>query len=273
LTTDPLPDVLGPVAESWELGGGDICRALRVRTDRGVFFAKTPQRPDPHMFEVEAAGLRLLGDAVPGLAPRVVHVDAQWLVLEWVDTTAPTGPAAEALGRRLAALHANTGSTFGAGPEHGRIGSLPMPAGHYDSWPAMYARLRLAPLLDEGLPATRRLVDVLTTEPEWAGPAEPPSLLHGDLWSGNLLWASQPMLIDPAVHTGHRETDLAMLALFGAPHLQRILAAYDEAFPLADGWRDRVALHQLWPLLVHHRLFGAGYGARAEAICEAYLQR
>jgi fructosamine-3-kinase len=96
--------------------------------------------------------------------------------------------------------------------------------------------------------------------------------LHGDLWSGNVLWSDPVRLIDPASHTGHRETDLAMLALFGTPHLDRILAAYQEVYPLSQGWQTRVGLHQLWPLLVHHRLFGGGYGARAERIAAGYLR-
>ena len=92
-----------------------------------------------------------------------------------------------------------------------------------------------------------------------AAPAEPPARLHGDLWSGNVLWAPDgAWLIDPAAHGGHRETDLAMLALFGCPHLDAVLAAYDEAAPLADGWRARVPTHQLFPLLVHVVLFGRG---------------
>jgi fructosamine-3-kinase len=100
-----------------------------------------------------------------------------------------------------------------------------------------------------------------------AGPAEPPSRIHGDCWSGNVLWSGgRGWLIDPAAHGGHRETDLAMLALFGAPFLDRILAAYQEVAPLAAGWRARVPLHQLHPLLVHACLFGAGYaGPVAEA--------
>jgi fructosamine-3-kinase len=93
-------------------------------------------------------------------------------------------------------------------------------------------------------------------------PPEPPARLHGDLWPGNLLWGAdgQVWLVDPAAHGGHRETDLALLALFGgAPHLDRILAAYREVWPLADGWADRVPLHQLHLLLVHTALFGAAY--------------
>ena len=108
---------------------------------------------------------------------------------------------------------------------------------------------------------------------ELAGPQEPPARIHGDLWSGNVLWGSDgtAWLIDPAAHGGHRETDLAMLALFGAPHLQRLLDAYAEAAPLADGWRERVPLHQLHPLLVHAVLFGGGYGARAAQAARSLL--
>ena len=99
-----------------------------------------------------------------------------------------------------------------------------------------------------------------TGSPSLAGPPEPPSRIHGDCWSGNVLWSGgRGWLIDPAAQGGHRETDLAMLALFGAPYLDRILAAYSDVAPLAAGWRDRVPLHQLHPLLVHACLFGSGY--------------
>jgi fructosamine-3-kinase len=105
--------------------------------------------------------------------------------------------------------------------------------------------------------------------------------LHGDLWAGNVLWTQLPpdapetwtgaALIDPAAHGGHAETDLAMLALFGLSDLDAVTGAYHEVSPLADGWRERVGLHQLFPLLVHAVVFGGSYGAKAEAKAELYL--
>ena len=103
-------------------------------------------------------------------------------------------------------------------------------------------------------------------------PEEPPARLHGDLWNGNVLWAADgAWLIDPAATGGHRESDLAMLALFGLPNLERMLEAYTDRTPLADGWQDRIGLHQLFPLLVHACLFGGGYGARAAAVAARYV--
>ena len=146
-------------------------------------------------------------------------------------------------------------------------------------WAPWYAAHRVAPYL-----ATARDAGDLTADeaaviervcdrlPELAGPPEPPARLHGDLWSGNVLWSTDgAWLIDPAAHGGHRETDLAMLALFGCPHLDTVLAAYDEAAPLAPGWRDRVPLHQLFPLLVHVVLFGRGYAGQCVAAARAAL--
>jgi fructosamine-3-kinase len=111
--------------------------------------------------------------------------------------------------------------------------------------------------------------------PGLAGPAEPPARLHGDLWNGNVLWAAdgEVRLIDPAAHGGHRETDLAMLGLFGCPHLDRVFVGYQEAAPLADGWRDRVGLHRLFPLLVHAVLFGRGYAEQALTAARETLAR
>ena len=157
---------------------------------------------------------------------------------------------------------------------NGALGNAMQP-----DWASWYAERRLAPYLkrarDGGAlsPADARPVEaVIGRIGELAGPAEPPSRIHGDLWSGNVLWpGGRGALIDPAAHGGHRETDLAMLALFGAPSLDRILRAYHEAVPLADGWRDRVPLHQLHPLLVHACLFGPAYAPQVAAAARAAL--
>jgi fructosamine-3-kinase len=108
--------------------------------------------------------------------------------------------------------------------------------------------------------------------PELAGPAEPPARLHGDLWSGNVITdgRGQPVLIDPAVYGGHREVDLAMLALFGGLS-PRVVAAYEARTPLAAGWKTRTRLWQVYPLLVHAILFRGSYVEAAEAAMRAYL--
>src|SRR5262249_31087802 len=146
------------------------------------------------------------------------------------------------------------------------------------AWPSWYAEHRIEPYLrlaaDSGVlewPAARIVGEVCTRIESLAGPPEPPARLHGDLWSRNVLWSDEAWLIDPAAHGGHRETDLAMLQLFGCPHLDRILAAYRESAPLAPGWRARVPLHQLFPLLVHTVLFGWSYAAQATAAARAAL--
>jgi fructosamine-3-kinase len=147
------------------------------------------------------------------------------------------------------------------------------------SWPEWYAEYRVLPYLRRsagslgasGVAVIERVCERL---PELAGPPEPPARLHGDLWQGNVLWGTddRAWLIDPAAHGGHRETDLAMLALFGCPQWDRVLAAYQEVTPLADGWADRVPLHQLFPLLVHTELCGGGYASQAVAAARAALR-
>jgi fructosamine-3-kinase len=221
---------------------------------------------DPAGFAAEAAGLRWLAaaDAVP--VPAVLAFDGSCLITEWIDGGSTSRAAAARFGRELARLHAAGASRFGT-PWPGTIAGLPLPDHEAASWPDWYAASRVLPYARIARDAgTLSGADVALVEsacarlPELAGPAEPPSRIHGDCWAGNVLWSGgRGWLIDPAAQGGHRETDLAMLALFGAPYLESILAAYREAAPLADGWRGRVPMHQLHPLLVHACLFGGTY--------------
>ncbi|KWW97835.1 fructosamine kinase [Carbonactinospora thermoautotrophica] len=230
------------------------------------------------LFAAEAAGLRWLGEAGAVPVPQVLAVDEETLVLPWLESEPATAPAAERFGRELAALHAAGAESFGASWP-GFIAELPMDNTPGSSWPSWYAERRVLPFLRAAVDRgglskdDARLVERVVERIEaLAGPAEPPSRIHGDCWSGNVLWAGgRGWLVDPAAHGGHRETDLAMLALFGAPFLDRILAAYQEVSPLADGWRARVPLHQLHPLLVHVVLFGRGYRSAVVEAARAAL--
>lgn len=234
---------------------------------REVFVKAAPDQAG--VFAAEAAGLRWLGEAGPDApVPAVLAADDRVLVLPWLPSAPPTREAAERFGRELAALHTGARPDAYGAPWDGFIADLPLDNTLDDrGWPRWYAERRLEPFLRRAgrhlSPDDVRLVErVMARAEDLAGPPEPPSRVHGDLWSGNVRWTDgRAMLIDPAAHGGHRETDLAMMALFGTPHLDRILAAYDREAPLAPGWRDRVPLHQLHPLLVHVALFGGSYRA------------
>ncbi|MFJ4616747.1 fructosamine kinase family protein [Streptomyces sp. NPDC088812] len=239
----------------------------------------------PEAVRAEAAGLRWLADAGAVRVPAVHGHDERSLVTDRVVTGPPTPEAALRFGRGLAALHAAGAPAFGApppgGPRRARIGLAPLRNTDGADWPGWYAEHRVLPYLrtavDEGTmrPAEAAVVErVCARLPEWAGPAEPPARLHGDLWHGNVLWGEdgQVRIIDPAAHGGHRETDLAMLRLFGCPHLELVLDGYRRAAPLADGWTGRVGLHQLFPLLVHAVLFGRTYAEQALSVAGRALR-
>ena len=237
-----------------------------------------PAGEAPAGFEAEARGLRWLGEAGAVPVPEVIGWDAAALVISWIPQEAPGPRAAERFGRDLARMHAAGPGAFGA-PWAGSIAGLPLPNDAGDSWPEWYGEHRLLPYArrarDLGFltPADAGLIETVAARAaDLAGPREAPARIHGDCWSGNVLWSGgRGWLIDPAAHGGHRETDLAMLALFGAPFLSLVVASYEEVAPLAAGWRDRVPLHQLHPLLVHVCLFGPGYRAEALAAARAAL--
>ncbi|WP_225851024.1 fructosamine kinase family protein [Streptomyces sp. HPF1205] len=239
----------------------------------------------PDAVRAEAAGLRWLAGPGTVRVPAVHGHDGEWLVTGRIPAGRPTAEGADRFGRGLAALHAAGAPAFGApppgGPVDATIGLAPMRNVTGTDWPSWYAEHRVLPYVRaavDGGALTAADADVIERVcarlPGLAGPAEPPARLHGDLWNGNVLWGADgdPWLIDPAAHGGHRETDLAMLRLFGCPHLDRVLAAYHGTAPLADGWTDRVPLHQLFPLLVHTVLFGGAYAGQAVAAARAALR-
>lgn len=244
--------------------GGSICDAFRGGDD---VFVKALHDAPAGLFAAEAAGLRWLAAAEALPVPEVLAVEAGWIALEWMESIADE----EALGRGLATLHAAGAHAHGATPPGVPatvfLGPLALPAAPAPTWSEHYAGQRLEPLLRraadrDALPGGARAAveRVIARIDALAGPEEPPARLHGDLWSGNVLGTT---LIDPAAHGGHRETDLAMLRLFGGPS-ERCFAAYAEVAPLAEGHVERVGLWQLQPLLVHAILFGGSYGAAVE---------
>jgi fructosamine-3-kinase len=238
-------------------------------------------------FAWEAAGLQWLS-AVKGGAPcaEVVSVDDGSLTLRRLQSVSPTADAAHTFGGRLAVTHDAGARAFGAGPDGwdgpGFFGPLsqplPMSLHPHRGWGEFYAEERLGPMAELAAPrldaATRDALDSVAARCR-AGDFDDddkPARLHGDLWSGNVMWTPDGVvLIDPAAHAGHRETDLAMLALFGCPHYDAVIDGYQQVRPLGTGWRDRIGLHQLFPLLAHVVLFGGGYAQQTHSCARAAL--
>jgi fructosamine-3-kinase len=216
----------------------------------------------------EAEGLRRLRD-VPGAppVPEVVLAEGDMLVTAAVMQVPRSRAHEEALGRALGHLHAARVPHWGGGSSY--VGACAVDPSPQPDGPAFYGErfmglARRCGLEDAVVPVVRRLPDLL--------PPGGPALLHGDLWWGNVLFGAggRSFVIDPSVHGGHPEEDLAMLALFG-PVPDRLLGAYAEVLPLHPGWEERVALFQLSPLLVHSVLFGGGYPAQARDAARRFV--
>jgi fructosamine-3-kinase len=262
--------------------GGDVAIAYALDLDDGRrAFAKTHPAAPPNFFTTEAAGLEWL--RAPGVipVPQVLAVsDAapNRLVLEWIDEGGRASEQTEAaLGTALAALHAAGAPAFGR-EDRRTTGSRGLPNEPCATWAEFYRDNRLlvlARLAREAdvLPSRTiaQLERVASRLDEFGAADEPPARLHGDLWAGNRLVNARgrSWLIDPAAHGGHREFDLAMMRLFGG-FGPRCFSAYEEVSPLAAGWHDRVALHQIAPLVVHAIKFGGGYVAAASQAIATY---
>jgi protein-ribulosamine 3-kinase len=252
------------------VGGGSINKAFCISTKKANYFVKENDALRyPGMFEAEKIGLEWLGKSggpkVPVVIATITCGDTAFLIMQWIEAGKRSKDQAYGFGCRLAVLHQNTSSQFGFHMNN-YIGSLSQNNGFHKSGPDFFIENRIQPqaalaFTSGYLPLSEQHnFEKLYRNIPNEIPEETPALLHGDLWSGNYLTGpdGEAWLIDPAVYFGHREADLAMTKLFGgfeAPFYE----GYQEVFPLTAGWKDRIDLFNLYPLLVHLNLFGSGY--------------
>ena len=265
-------DTLTPV------GGGCISSTMRVRTTSGaVYFLKSADDLPAGIFAAEAGALAAVDETRAVRVPAVIALDDdvaradRWLLLEWLEPGSATASSWETLGASLASLHRKQAEAPGWSGDN-FIGSLPQANSPAADWPDFWRLRRLEPQIRSARDAGElqradvgrfdRLMPTLDEILE-AGVTDGASLLHGDLWSGNVhvLASGEPALIDPSAYYGHREVDLAMSELFGGFD-RAFREAYEAAWPLQPGFaRERRPVYQLYYLLVHVNLFGGAYRA------------
>jgi len=262
-------------------GGGCINHGGRLKTSSGDFFVKWNSAAHyPKMFEAEASGLGLLKRSTSLHGPAVIGWfeadEYQGILLDFVESKTKKASYWEDLGKGLASLHRNSNETFGLDRSN-YIGSLPQSNEPRPSWIEFFIHQRLSPQLELAFDShhfdksiLKQFEHLYTLLPS-VMPVERPALIHGDLWSGNLITNSigAPCLIDPAVYYGHREAELAFTQLFGGFD-RTFYSSYDDAFKLSSGFQNRVDLYNLYPLLVHVNLFGGGYVGQASAVLKKY---
>lgn len=275
---DKLSNALGRefvIARKTALGGGCINDAWRIEDADGTpFFVKANRADQAPVFEAEAAALEEMANTGTIRVPRPIICGSTgsqaYLVLEYIEF-GRRGEGA-AMGRQLAALHRHTAERFGWNRDN-VIGSTPQQNGWMDDWIDFYRDRRLRPQLElaqrngHTFHGADALLDRLPDFFEDYNPA--PSLLHGDLWGGNTGYTSDgdPVIFDPASYYGDRETDLAMTTLFGG-FGSAFYEAYDDAWPRAPGWKQRIELYNLYHILNHANLFGSGYASQAQGMID-----
>ena len=275
-----LPDS-SSIREFEFAGGGCINQGGKLTTASGSFFLKwNDEKKFPGMFEAESKGLHLLHQQNAIRIPKVIghgkNGPHQFLLLEFIEQRSRSKNYWELLGQRLASLHRCSSEFFGLDHDN-CIGSLPQYNHPNSNWINFFVAQRLEVqvklAIDGGAvdAGWKKKFEALYTKLPSLIAVEEPSLVHGDLWSGNLITdeKGEPCLIDPAVYYGNREADLAMTRLFGGFSWE-FYSAYQEAFPLPPGSEKRVDLYNLYPLLVHVNLFGGSYVHSVEGILRAF---
>lgn len=260
------------------LSGGSINHVYLLKTDRGDFCLKMNDAgKHPGMFESEAKGLAVLETAGDLKVPRPVFQATlerhSFLLLEYLTPARPGPGMWHRFGRALARLHRHSAEQYGLSFDN-YMGSLPQCNRFHTGWSEFFITERLEPQVrlarEQGFDL-RADFESLYPKLDRLFPREKPSLIHGDLWNGNYLVSGkgEAALIDPAVYYGHREADLAMTTLFGGFHGD-FYEGYEEEFPLERGWRQRLDLYNLYPLLIHLNLFGSSYLWEIRRILDRY---
>ncbi|MFK5855698.1 MAG: fructosamine kinase family protein [Bacteroidota bacterium] len=263
------------------VGGGSINETYKLTTDNDDFFVKKNSASlYPHMFENEATGLGILKEAgeidIPDVVGNGECCGESFLILKYIQSGVKTKSFWDVFGKQLAALHKHTDEKFGLDHDN-YIGSLVQYNNKHDNWNDFFIQERLDKQvrfarnngeIDKG---TVVVFDRFYTKLENIFPAEPPALLHGDLWGGNFMvnQVGLPVIIDPAVYYGHREMDLGMSQLFGGFD-KRFYESYNNHYPLERGWEERLDYCNLYPLMVHVNLFGGGYIQSVKSILKKF---
>ncbi len=263
------------------ISGGNISEAFLITTENQKYFLKTNIYDKYNMFKLEVEGLQAIANTNTITTPKIYHVGtydtSSYLIMEWIETKSPTDKDFENLGKQLAELHKTTTTQFGF-DNNNYIGSLNQSNNQKSNWKDFYIKERLIPQLNlaksKELLSTKEIPKVSNMQQA----LEPlfqnitPSLLHGDLWSGNYFITSNgtPYLIDPAIYYGHNEVDIAMTKLFGG-FSDSFYEAYFDRIPYDSKTNQRIEIYQLYYLLVHLNLFGRSYYGAVQSIMQKFF--